>query len=1052
MQYFYERGRIMAKKISIGYLVICLLCTCIPLQTSAGNEDTNFSILLPMENVNVVRAEYTSDASKTKVGYHFGKEILCEHTPDDNVIVYVKMKGLTNTKTELKNNFVVTGAGKSKFKYELQTGTKTITGTGAAKVSTNTLNIKVTDLDGYLAGTFIPIAYPYLSENAYSDGKKYVGYTYIKQHYSYCRNLKKWIYLGSEHYWLGTAHGDVGQEENHTFSMGHFLTPYERNTGTIRYHANGGAAKAGYEIGSNIVKKDGANLTKAFHYESTKTDLTNVGTLLSREGYHVDAATAWRIGSVTGSVFTQVETTDLTKLKNLIKTETGRTYTLYANWIPNLYTVQYQANGGMGTMTNSSHTYDTSKALSVVSFIKKGHQFTGWNTKADGTGKAYQNNASVKNLTTVNNATVTLYAQWIPITYNIKYGPNGGTGTMANSVHTYGVSKALSAIAYTKKGYKFIGWKSGKDGKIYADKQSVLNLGENQNETISFTAQWKENMYKIRFHENGGVGSMEDDDYIYDEKKPLTKNVFTKEFYKFKNWNSKADGTGISYQDMQEVTNLTDKDGEIINLYAQWEKYLVNVAYSGNGQTEGKNMLENNVWLGEAAYLFQPNTFQKTKEETKKNHDTGEEYQAEVTYNYMGWGLRPRIGSNEDDNYSPESNISAELLHSTAKTFGSLTVGKPIEDTEYVPVSGIQQRKAIKSYQEEFINVFAIWNSSPTIIPSVPNDIPTDDGKNDSSEDDLEIGKIKPNQPVQMDGTTPIFMEGQKVAKEGLISHLQVDDIEDGNLIDQIRIIKIRYSDSKKKAGYEKEWEDDIPQDYKLDTYFEQLEKDEIVEHYVTYIVTDMDGFETIVELPVKVKYNYPPKIKTYERWYYFKEDANRGVIKEDAIIKLALALDKEDGKAIENELKIIDFKKHEFTMQTTPRATFPVEFEVYDSLGKKATNILPIMVVDADAVRAEQHRKYVRFISHEFMDTLEPNSIWREPKNWKHLEETILSETPVDTWYFTHEDVKKIQDWITEEGWGNWKIGQEANKEFYKLFKYCNRKEPEEKPVENEK
>ena len=60
----------------------------------------------------------------------------------------------------------------------------------------------------------------------------------------------------------------------------------------------------------------------------------------------------------------------------------------------------------------TSRAYGTSYRLTSNAYSIPGYNFKGWNTKADGSGTSYANGASVKNLTTTNGATVTLYAQW----------------------------------------------------------------------------------------------------------------------------------------------------------------------------------------------------------------------------------------------------------------------------------------------------------------------------------------------------------------------------------------------------------------------------------------------------------------------------------------------------------------------------------------------------------------------------------------------------------------------------------------------------------------
>ena len=56
----------------------------------------------------------------------------------------------------------------------------------------------------------------------------------------------------------------------------------------------------------------------------------------------------------------------------------------------------------------------------------------------------------------------------------------------------------------------------------------------------------------------------------YDELVKLHANTYTYEGYKFVGWNTKADGTGVAYEDEATVKNLT-AEGNVV-LYAQWEE------------------------------------------------------------------------------------------------------------------------------------------------------------------------------------------------------------------------------------------------------------------------------------------------------------------------------------------------------------------------------------------------------------------------------------------------------------------------------------------------
>ena len=78
--------------------------------------------------------------------------------------------------------------------------------------------------------------------------------------------------------------------------------------------------------------------------------------------------------------------------------------------------------------------------------------------------------------------------------------------------------------------------------------------------------------YLVHFKPNGGSGEMDDQVMTWDELSRLSPNKFTRDGYVFKGWNSKADGTGIQFNDLQAVINLLNEDQNDITLYAQWEE------------------------------------------------------------------------------------------------------------------------------------------------------------------------------------------------------------------------------------------------------------------------------------------------------------------------------------------------------------------------------------------------------------------------------------------------------------------------------------------------
>ena len=88
-------------------------------------------------------------------------------------------------------------------------------------------------------------------------------------------------------------------------------------------------------------------------------------------------------------------------------------------------------------------------------------------------------------------------------------------------------------------------------------------------------------VYTIKFDKNDGTGSMNDMSFVYGTAQNLTLNTFTRTDYYFDGWNTKRDGTGISYSNGQEVNNLTTVNNDEITLYAQWydKSYLDDVTF-----------------------------------------------------------------------------------------------------------------------------------------------------------------------------------------------------------------------------------------------------------------------------------------------------------------------------------------------------------------------------------------------------------------------------------------------------------------------------------------
>ena len=296
-----------------------------------------------------------------------------------------------------------------------------------------------------------------------------------------------------------------------------------------------------------------------------------------------------------------------------IKKGSKNNLTLYAKWTANKYNVKFNSNGGSGKLANlKNKVYDKSFKLPANKFKRKGYKFLGWNTKKDGTGTLYKNKASVKNLSAKNKATVTLYAQWQLIKYTIKYNLNGGINNESNPSEYYVNTPTISLKNLTKEGYKFLGWYSDKKFK---KKITTIKKGSTGNKTLY--AKWKQIKYQITFDGNGAKNvKTYSQTLVLDDKTILINNKYIRKGYKFIGWNTKKDGTGISYENKELARNVLSK--EKITLYANWEIIHYTITYINDGIYESEEYKNITTYTVNENFAFYSPT--DTGNENKKGY------------------------------------------------------------------------------------------------------------------------------------------------------------------------------------------------------------------------------------------------------------------------------------------------------------------------------------------------------------------------------------------------------------------------------------------------
>jgi len=252
-----------------------------------------------------------------------------------------------------------------------------------------------------------------------------------------------------------------------------------------------------------------------------------------------------------------------------------------AQWWNDGYIVTFDANGG--TVAESERAVAKGKAVGELPKpVRTGYTFNGWYTKASGGTKV--------KMTTKVTKDVTYYAQWTANKYAIKFNANGGTGTMKSLAAIYGKNVTLTANAFKRTNWTFLGWATKKDATEakYTNKQKVKNLTATDGKTVTLYAVWKRNTYTVKFNANGGTGATQKQTLNCGSSVKLAKNAYTREGFTFAGW-ATTKGGKVVYKNKATVKDLA-KNGKSVTLYAVWKpaKWAVGT-FSGKGDIGSTN-------------------------------------------------------------------------------------------------------------------------------------------------------------------------------------------------------------------------------------------------------------------------------------------------------------------------------------------------------------------------------------------------------------------------------------------------------------------------------
>ena len=420
----------------------------------------------------------------------------------------------------------------------------------------------------------------------------------------------------------------------------------DQNGGTVNLYAKWTPWTYNIKYDQNVKSTSSSKTVTDMPAAQTKTqeiDVTLSSMTPKRNGYIFAGWSTSANGSVEykpGSRFTK----DLDS--------NGASITLYAVWTPWKHTIHYNSNiptnapTGTTTVSNmpgdQTKTFDEKLMISSNKPTRKGYNFAGWSTSANG-DVVYQPGAEYKN--DQNGGTVTLYAKWTTWKHTVTYDKNVPANSKktdvknmpGNQTKIYDQNLTLQSNVPTRIGYTFVKWTTNKDGTgtAYQPGSQYSYNRDSDGGTVTLYAVWTPWKYTVRYDKNvpansssQTVSNMPADQTKTEEVNlTLSSNKPSRHGYIFNGWQAQINGKAVDYQPGATLSyDVDDKDGSTIILKAQWTAWKHTVHYDKNVPANSSSQTVTNM----------PEDQTKTFDE-KLNLST--KIPKREGYNFRGWLL-----------------------------------------------------------------------------------------------------------------------------------------------------------------------------------------------------------------------------------------------------------------------------------------------------------------------------------------------------------------------------------------------------------------------------
>lgn len=282
------------------------------------------------------------------------------------------------------------------------------------------------------------------------------------------------------------------------------------------------------------------------------------------------------------------------------------------------------------------------------------------------------------------------------------------------------------------------------------------------------------------------------------------------------------------------------------------------------------------------------------------------------------------------------------------------------------------------------------------------------------------------------------FYEGENVTREILLFGMSAEDEQDGDLTGEIQIKKVFLPDGSEcgtSAG--------LPTGQK-----------DIGKGKIHYQVTNSFGISGTLVQDYEIMPNQRPELIVNDRYFFVSDDRQQEEehVKADISQNVAVVDDTESEMQLKKEMEVswgeLDIGEEGcYKIRVSVRDQYGNRFymspgeERRYGFGKRTETEFTVTVVQPENKKdSERGGGYVRFVSRDFMEILEPCSLWRTKEFQNKLEESFQKqpEQYEEIWRISGEDKRKIKAFAHHQ---EDPFSKETNDLFLERFGYLKKR-----------